>query len=67
MISETLGLFVNTLTADGKYSVCNKENLPQPVQMESCKTQKVFSESFTAFLKSTSNFEHFLKKYEPHS
>ena len=27
VISEILGLFVNTLTADDKYSLCNKENL----------------------------------------
>ena len=31
--SEILGLFVNTLTADDKYSLQNSENLTQPIQM----------------------------------
>ena len=31
--SEILGLFVNTLTADDKYSLHNSENLTQPIQM----------------------------------
>ena len=39
---ETLGLFVNTLTADGKYCVCNSENLPQPIQMELSKETNNF-------------------------
>ena len=30
-MSEILELFVNTLTADDKYSPCNSENLPQPI------------------------------------
>ena len=29
-----LGLFVNTLTADDKYSICNTLNLQQPIQMQ---------------------------------
>ena len=33
VISEVLALFVNTLTADDKYSLRNSENLGQPVQM----------------------------------
>ena len=31
--SEILGLFVNTLTADDKYSLHNSKNLTQPIQM----------------------------------
>ena len=31
------------------------------------KKQKVFSEIFATLLKSTSNFEHFEQKEEPHS
>ena len=34
VICESLGLFVNTLTADDKYFLCNRENLRQPVQMQ---------------------------------
>ena len=59
VIWEILGLFVNTLTADGKYSLCNRENLPQPIQMQLSKKQRTFSELFASFLKSTSNFKHF--------
>ena len=33
-ISETLGLFFNRLTADYKYSLCNSENLQQPIQRD---------------------------------
>ena len=32
MICKILGLFVNTLTADDKYSVLNRDNLMQPIQ-----------------------------------
>ena len=55
LISEILGLFVNTLTADDKYSLRNSENLPRPFQMHLSKKQKIGN------LKSTSNFEHFEK------
>ena len=34
VICEILGLFVNTLTADDKYSLFNRENLPQRIQIE---------------------------------
>ena len=34
VICEVLGLFVNTLTADDKYSLFNRENLPQRIQIE---------------------------------
>ena len=50
MISEILGLFINTLTADEKYSLCNSENLRKPVQMRLSKKQKNLSEFFAPFL-----------------
>ena len=31
---EILGVFVNTLTADGKYTVPDCENLQFPIQMQ---------------------------------
>ena len=34
VISKILGLFLNTLPADDKYSFRNSENLPQPIQMQ---------------------------------
>ena len=34
VIFKILGLLVNTLTANGMYSLPNKENLLQPIQMQ---------------------------------
>ena len=42
VIFETLGLFVNTLTVDNNSSLCNSENLQQPIQMTLSKKQKPF-------------------------
>ena len=55
-------LFPNTLSADGKYSLLNRDNLKQPIQMQLSRKQKTFCDFFLAFLKSSLNFEHFLKK-----
>ena len=62
-----LKLFVNTLTADDKYSLLNRDNLLQPVQILLSQKQKTIFRLFFAFLKSTLNFENFGKKYGPHS
>ena len=64
---QNLRLFVNTLTADDKYSLLNRENLTQPIQMQLCNKQKTFPYFFCEFLKSRLNFEHFFKKDDPHS
>ena len=47
---------------DGKYSLVNTDNLKQPIQMQLSRKQKTFSDFFSAFLKSSLNFEHFQKK-----
>ena len=60
-------LLINTLSADGKYSLYNRDNLSQPIQMELSRKQKTFCEFFSAFLKSCLNFEHFQKKDDSHS
>lgn len=65
--SEVLGKFNNTITADDKYSFPNRENLRQSIQMQLSQKQKRLSEIFAAFLKNTSDFEHFQKKNDPHS
>ena len=62
-----LGVFVNTLTADGKYLVQGCENLQLPIQMQLYEKQKTFSHIFIQFLESTSNFEHFERKDDRHS
>ena len=44
VIFEILELFVNTLTPNDKYSLCNSEYLPQRIQMQlSKKRRNVFS------------------------
>ena len=60
--SKVLGLFVNTLTAEYKYSRRNMQAFAKQVQKPLSLKQKTFSGFFIAFLKSTSNGEHFQKK-----
>ena len=67
MIFEILRPFVNRLTPDKKYFLCNSENLPEPIEMQLSKKIKIFSEFFTANLKSTFYFEHVEQKDESHS
>ena len=55
------------MTADDKYSLLNRDNLKQPIRTELSQKQKAFSQFFVAFSKSTLYFEHFQKKYDPHS
>ena len=62
--SENLRLFLNTLTADNKYSRCNVHNFAQQVQTPLSQKQKTFCQFFIAFLKCASNLEHFEKKDE---
>ena len=60
-------MFVNTLTADDKYSLLNRDNLTQPIRTPLSQNNKAFSEFFLAFSKCTLNFEHFQKKDDPRS
>ena len=60
-------MFPNTLSADGKYSVLDRDNLTQRIQMLLSRKQKTFSQFFSSFLKSSFNFEHYQKKDDPHS
>ena len=56
MTGKILSLFVNSVTADDKYSLVNRGNLTQHIQMHLSQKQRDFSELFWAFFKSTSNF-----------
>ena len=56
---KILGVFVNTLTDNDKYSRLYRDNLMQPIQMLLSQKQKTFSELYSAFLKRTLNFAHF--------
>ena len=66
---KILRLFANTLTADDKHYLLNRDNLTQQIQMKLFQKQKTFSAFFFsfAFLKSMLNFKHFPKRDEPHS
>ena len=44
-VFEIIGVFVNTLTVDDKYSLRNKKNLPHSVQLKLSKT-KIFFVNF---------------------
>ena len=66
VICKISRLFPNTLSTDGKYSLLNRDNLTQPIQMQLSQKEKTFSNFFSAFLKSSLNFDHFLKKDDPH-
>ena len=61
------GLFPNTVSADGKHSLLDRDNLMQRIQMQLSQKQKTFSQFFSWFLKSILNLEHFQKKYDTHS
>ena len=67
VICKISRLFPNTLSADGKYSLLNRDNLTQPIQMQLSQKQKTLSQFFCPFLKSTLHFEHFQKKDDSHS
>ena len=64
---KALYLFVNTLTADDKYSLLNRDNLTQPIPKQLFQKQKALSEIFLAFSIFSLNLEHFQKKDKPHS
>ena len=64
---KALELFVNTLSADDKYSLHNRDNLAQPIRTQLSQKQKAFSQFFFPFSKSTLNLKHFQNKDDPHS
>ena len=67
VIRKILRLVLDTLTADDKYALLNRDNLTQPIHMQLSQKEKTFSEFLFAFLKSILNLEYFLKKDDPHS
>ena len=70
MIWNILGLFLNTLTADDKYSLPVRRNLLQHFQMQLSRKQKTLSPFFFfvfAFSKFIFNFEPFEKQDDPDS
>ena len=59
-------MLVNTLSADEKYPLPNRDNLTIPIQIQFSQKQKIFSQFLSVFLKSRLNFEYFEKKDDPH-
>ena len=67
VLCKILGLFVNTLTDDGKYSLVYRDNLTQQIQILLSQKPKTFSKLSSEILKPTLNFEHFQTQVDPHS
>ena len=66
-LCKILGLFVNTLTDDDKYSLLYRDNLTQQIQILLSQKRKTFSKLSSEIFKPTLNFQHFQKKDDPHS
>ena len=62
VICKTVRLFINILTADDKYSLLNRDNLTQPIQIQLSQKQRIGSHLFFTYLKSIFSFKHFGKK-----
>ena len=66
VLGKVLRLFVNTLTADGKYSFLKRKTSTHSIQILLSPKEKSFSKFFAKRLKSSLNFENFQKKDDPH-
>ena len=66
MTCQILGLLVNTLPADEKYLVLNRDNLTIPIEKQLSQKQDTFSRLFAVFLKSRVNFQYFEKNDDSH-
>ena len=64
---KSLRLFFNTTSAVDKCSLPNRDNLMEPIHMQSSQKVKTFSQFFPAFPKSRLNFKHFQKKADAYS
>ena len=53
--------FLNTLTANDKYSLNSKDKWMQTIQMLLSEKQNIFPRFFSSFFESALNFEHFQK------
>ena len=64
---QILGLLINTLAADEKYHVLNRNNWTIPIQMQLSQKKKTFSQFLDQFFKSSLNFKRFENFFHPHS
>ena len=67
VIWESLRPFLKTMSAVGKSSLPNRDNLMQAIHMQFSQKLKTFSGFFSAFSKSKLNFEYFQKRDDTHS
>ena len=67
VLCKILGLLVNTLTDDRKYSLLYRDNLTQQIQILLSQKPKTFSKLSSEILKCTLNFAHFQEKDDPQS
>ena len=65
VIHKILRPFANTLAVNDKHYLLNRDNLTGPIQIQSSQKEKIFSEYFFPFLKSTLDFKHLPKKDDP--
>ena len=61
VLCKILRLSVNTMTADDKSSLLNRDNLTQHIRVILSQKRKIFSEFFSAFLRSILIFELYQK------
>ena len=61
-LSKFFTPFLNTVTADDRYSLISKNKWMQTIQMHLSQKPKIFSELYGAFFESVLNFEHFQTK-----
>ena len=60
-------LFVNTLTADDKYSLISKDNSMQTIQRHFSQKQNIFFAFFSCIFQVCIKFPKFSNKDDPHS
>ena len=60
-------MFVNILIANDKFSLLNRDNLRQQIEMQLSQKQKTFYEFVSAALKARLDFENFQRKDAPNS
>ena len=67
VICKISRLFPNTLSADGKYSLFNRDNLTQPIWMQVSQIQTIFSKLFLDFWNLVQILNIFNEKDDSHS
>ena len=67
VIRKILRLFPKTLSVKEKYSLVNRDNFTQRIEMQVSPKQKTFSHFFSGFLRASLNLKYFETKDDSHS